>query len=126
MVFRSLYNKQTLAKAAKKVLRVLPADPNKQHQILTRVGQNLGLFEKPTSQRQQAAIHIDVIQKVQDFYTKDNISWQAPGKRDCVTVRENGSRVRYQKRFLLFNLRQVHQLFIHDNPGMDILLINRI
>ena len=52
-----------------------------------------------------------------------NTSWQAPGKRDCVTVRENGSRVRvrYQKRFLLFNLREVHQLFIHHNPGMDIL-----
>jgi len=64
---------------------------------------------------------MDVIQKVQDFYTNDNISWQAPGKRDYVTIRENGSRVRYQKRFLLFNLREVHQLFIHDNPGMDIL-----
>ena len=68
MIFRSSYNKQTLAKAAKKALRVLPADPNKQHQILTRVGQNLGLFEKPISQRQQAVIPMDIIQKVQDLY----------------------------------------------------------
>ena len=120
MIFRSLYNKQTLAKAAKKVLRVLPTDPDKQHQILTRVGQNLGLFQTPTSQRQQAAMPMDVIQKVQDFYKNDNISWQAPGKRDYVTVRENGIRVKYQKRFLLFNIREVHQLFIQDHPGMNI------
>ncbi len=120
MIFRSLYNKQTLAKAAKKVLRVLPTDPDKQHQILTRVGQNLGLFQTPTHQRQQAAIPMDVIQKVQDFYKNDSISWQAPGKRDYVTVRENGTRVKYQKRFLLFNIREVHQLFIQDHPGMNI------
>ena len=120
LIFRSLYNKQTLAKAAKKVLRVLPTDPDKQHQILTRVGQNLGLFQTPTSQRQQAAIPMDVIQKVQDFYKNDNISWQAPGNRDYVTIRENGTRVKYQKRFLLFNIREVHQLFIQDHPGMNI------
>ncbi|CAF3951677.1 unnamed protein product [Adineta steineri] len=117
---KSLYNKQTLAKAAKKVLRVLPTNPDKQHQILTRVGQNLGLFPKPTPHRQQASIPMDVIQKVQDFYKNDNISWQAPGKRDYVTVRENGTRVKYQKRFLLFNIREVHQLFIQDNPGLSI------
>jgi hypothetical protein len=120
LIFRSLYNKQTLAKAAKKVLRVLPTNPDKQHQILTRVGQNLGLFQTPRPQRQQAAIPMDVIQKVQDFHKNDSISWQAPGKRDYVTVREKGTRVKYQKRFLLFNIREVHQLFIQDHPGMNI------
>ncbi|CAF2049852.1 unnamed protein product, partial [Rotaria magnacalcarata] len=113
---KSLYSKQTLAKAAKKVLRVLPADPDKRQQILTRVGQDLGLFQKPISQRVQASIPMDVIQKVKEFYNNDSISWQAPGKRDCITVRENGIRVKYQKRFLLFNIREVHQLFVQDNP----------
>ncbi|CAF2082641.1 unnamed protein product [Rotaria magnacalcarata] len=95
---KSLYSKQTLAKAAKKVLRVLPADPDKRQQILTRVGEDLDLFQKPISQRVQAT----------------------PGKRDCITVRENGIRVKYQKRFLLFNIREVHQLFVQDNPGASI------
>ncbi|CAM4793442.1 unnamed protein product [Rotaria magnacalcarata] len=117
---KSLYSKQTLAKAAKKVLRVLPADPDKRQQILTRVGQDLGLFQKPISQRVQASIPMDVIQKVKEFYNNDSISWQAPGKRDCITVRENGIRVKYQKRFLLFNIREVHQLFVQDNPGASI------
>ncbi|CAM4822458.1 unnamed protein product, partial [Rotaria magnacalcarata] len=60
---KSLYSKQTLAKAAKKVLRVLPADPDKRQQILTRVGEDLDLFQKPISQRVQASIPMDVIQK---------------------------------------------------------------
>ncbi|CAF2106749.1 unnamed protein product [Rotaria magnacalcarata] len=63
---------------------------------------------------------MDVIQKVKEFYNNDSISWQAPGKRDCITVRENGIRVKYQKRFLLFNIREVHQLFVQDNPGASI------
>ncbi|CAF4083557.1 unnamed protein product [Rotaria magnacalcarata] len=55
---KSLYSKQTLAKAAKKVLRVLPADPDKRQQILTRVGEDLDLFQKPISQRVQASASI--------------------------------------------------------------------
>lgn len=114
-----MYGKQTLAKATKKVLRALPTDLNKRQQILTRVGQNLGLFQKPISQRTQATLPANVVQKVVDFYNNDSISWQAPGKRDYISVRENGVRIKYQKRFLLFNTREVHQLFIQDNPGME-------
>ncbi|CAF4340794.1 unnamed protein product [Rotaria magnacalcarata] len=55
---KSLYSKQTLAKAAKKVLRVLPADPDKRQQILTRVGEDLDLFQQLISQRVQASASI--------------------------------------------------------------------
>ena len=56
---------------------------------------------------------------VHDFYQKDSISWQAPGKRDYLTVRENGIRVQHQKRFLLYNIREIHELFIQEHQGMS-------
>jgi len=115
----SSYKKQTLAKAVKKVLRVLPNDQNKQHQILKRVGENLGIFQKPKLDRTQARIPKTAIKKIQDFYEKDSISWQTPGKRDYITVREDGIRIRYQKRHLLFNIREIYELFIEEHPGMN-------
>jgi hypothetical protein len=55
----------------------------------------------------------------QDFYAKDSISWHAPGKRDFITIQENGSRIRYQKRHLLHNIGEVHELFVQEHPGID-------
>ena len=101
------------------MLRVLPDNQNKQHQVLKRVCQDLGLSQKPKHQRTQATISEAIVKQVQDFYKNDSISWQAPGKRDCLTIRENGIRVKHQKRFLLFNIREVHELFIQDHPGMS-------
>ncbi|CAF3278031.1 unnamed protein product [Rotaria socialis] len=66
----SSYSKYTLAKAVKKVLRVLPNDQNKQRQVVKRVGQDLGLFQKPKSQHTQANLSESVIKKVQDFLQK--------------------------------------------------------
>ena len=70
----------------KKVLRVLPNDKNKQHQVIKRIGQNLGLFQKHKVERTQAHISNTVRRKIENFYNSDIISWQAPGKRDCLTI----------------------------------------
>ena len=102
----------------KRVVRVLPADRDRQQAVVKRIGQNLGLFQKPKCKRSQANLSEAVRQQVFDFYMNDSISWQAPGKRDCLTVRENGVRVQHQKRFLLFNIRETHALFVEENPGM--------
>jgi len=118
-LFSSSYNKQTLAKAVKKVLRVSPNDQHRQHQVLKRIGEDIGLFQKPTFERTQAQIHQTIIKQVQDFYEKDPISWQAPGKRDFITIRENGTRIQYQKRHLLYNIREVYELFVQDHPGIN-------
>ena len=54
------------------------------------------------------------------FFTKDEISWQDPRKRDTKTIKENGVNVKYQKRYLLYNIREVYQLFIQENPSKRI------
>ena len=47
---------------------------------------------------------IETIEKCINFHESDKISWSYPGKKDCVTVREKGSKVKVQKRLLLCNL----------------------
>ena len=42
-----------------------------------------------------------------------------PGKRDTIVVKEyGGSKKTFQKRILLFNVREVHQMFLQDHFGM--------
>ncbi len=38
------------------------------------------------------------------------------GKRDSKTIKENGINVKYQKDHLLYNIREVYQLFMKQNP----------
>ena len=91
--------------------------------MLERVSHTLGLLPKPKAARTSATIPPATIEKIQKFYTNDEISWQAPGKRDTKTVKENGVNVKYQKRHLLYNIREVYELFIQENPGKRILCL---
>jgi hypothetical protein len=40
-----------------------------------------------------------------------------PGKRDVVVIKEDGNKTTYQKRILLYNIREVFELFRAENPG---------
>ena len=52
---------------------------------------------------------------------RDDISYQLPGKRDVVVVKDsNGSKVTYQKRILLNNLRETFELFKEENNNVNI------
>ena len=81
---------------------------------------SLGIAPVPKAVRTQAAISDADVQKVQKFYELDSISWQAPGKRDTKTVRENGVKVKRQRRHLLLNVREVYALFIEENQGENV------
>jgi hypothetical protein len=117
--FSSFYDKQTFTKAVKKMLRVLPDDQNKQHKVLKRIGQNLGLIEKQKVEGTQTQISKSVEKKIQDFYGNNKISCRATGECDYLTTKKHGNRVQYSKRHLLYNIREIHELFIQENPGMN-------
>ena len=101
----------------KKVLRALPNNPNKKKQVFENLGHSLGLLSKQGAARTSAALPSALVEKIQKFYTSNEISWQAPGKRDTKTVKENGINVKYQKRCLLYSIREVYELFLEQNPG---------
>ncbi|CAF1209928.1 unnamed protein product [Didymodactylos carnosus] len=45
---------------------------------------------------------------------------KAPGRRGKVTVKEDGEKKIYQRRFLLFNLREAYGIFTNANPTIQI------
>ncbi|CAF1313207.1 unnamed protein product [Adineta ricciae] len=48
------------------------------------------------------------------------IRYQAPGKKDSITIKENGEKKKLQKRYLLYSLNEIYQLFIEENPQIAI------
>ena len=74
--FGSAYKtKQTLPKAVKKVLCVLPNNVNQQQQILQRVSEDLGIALKTKPIRVQSKMTSWVVKTVQEFYKLHTISW---------------------------------------------------
>lgn len=99
------------------MVRALPKNLDRQKEVVRSLSHSLGITPAPKGVRAQAAISDANVQKVQKFYELDSVSWQAPGKRDTKTVRENGVKMKRQKRHLLYNVREVYALFIAENPG---------
>ena len=57
---------------------------------------------------------------VQSFYEYDEVSRMLPGKKDFVSVKQEGKRVHVQKRLILSNLKKVYQLFKEKFPTESI------
>ena len=53
---------------------------------------------------------------VQSFYEYDEVSRMLPGKKDFVSVKQEGKQVHVQKRLILSNLKEVYQLFKEKFP----------
>lgn len=62
-------------------------------------------FGKVKSGRQ--SITNETVQKIQSFYLRDDVSYQQPGKRDTISVRDkiSGQKSTKQKRILLTTIK---------------------
>ena len=58
----------------------------------------------------------DTIVLVQNFYESGEISRIMPGKKDCVSIKVNGTRISVQKRLLLGSLKEIYQQFKDQFP----------
>ena len=72
-----------------------------------------------------AALSDDTKRLVHEFYQNSDISWQAPGRKDRVIIREStkeGEKVKRteQVRFMLMSLREAHSKFKHEHPSLKI------
>ena len=114
---------QTVAKATKKVKQILPKDPVKKKLVIQSMAESIGLLPTPTYQRVSRTLSSKLKNDILHFYERDDISYQMPGKRDTVVVKQYSSKETYQKRILLYNLREVHQMFLQENPGMQLFFI---
>ena len=115
---------QALGKAVGKVKPHLPKSPRKGKAVIVKLASSNGI-ELPRKKKKQfnnGNLHLspEVTKKVQSFYLLDSISRQSPGKKDFVVSWQNGKKEHLQKRHLLFSLKEVHALFIKENPAVKI------
>ncbi|CAF1280199.1 unnamed protein product [Rotaria magnacalcarata] len=58
---------------------------------------------------------------VHNFYVRNDISYQLPGKRDVVVAKEDdGRKITYQKRILLNSVRENDELFKEENKNVNL------
>ncbi|CAF1529237.1 unnamed protein product [Adineta ricciae] len=115
--------KQAKAKALKKMKQALPANKNKQIELIHKIAEDLNVLQlEKKYERNYQSIPLEVKKKVFDYYCRDDISYQSPGKRDTITVKENGAKLKLQRRYLLFSLRELYQLFVQENPQIKLSL----
>ncbi len=63
------------------------------------------------------ALSGDTIEKVKLFYEQDDVSRQAPGRKDCITIRhDNGVKEKTQVRHLVNSITETYALFKRKYP----------
>jgi hypothetical protein len=83
---------------------------DKRAHVVHHTAQELNIIPKPIVQhnREQRSLSIELKELVINFYNRDDISYQLPGKRDCITLKhDDGTSTTLQKRILLYNIRDV-------------------
>jgi hypothetical protein len=103
----SFKSRQSFGKALKKINSSLPKCDKKKKVVIQHLAETFGLIPKSKHQRTTVQLADQLKNDVHNFYLRDDISYQLPGKRDTVVVKEDdGSKVTHQKRILFNNLRE--------------------
>lgn len=118
---------QTFSKAVRKVKKSLPDSPLKKAAVVKKVITDVlgGDYEIKASEffkNKGPRITEEAQQVVKDFFYRDDVSRQAPGMKDCKTVRdpETGVKVKKQKRTMILTIREAYEYFKEINPEIDI------
>ena len=114
---------QALGKAVGKVKCQLPKSPRKRKAVITKLATTSGLViskHKKGNSGGNKKVSVATITKVQEFFCKDYVSCQAPGKKDFVIKRQRGKKDYLQKRHMMFSLKEAHSLFQKKHPEVKI------
>ncbi|CAM4936549.1 unnamed protein product [Rotaria socialis] len=89
--------------------------------LVQHLAEKFGLVPKSKHQRITLQLADKLKTDVHNFYQRDDISYQLPGKRDTVVVKDDdGKKVTYQKRILINNLRETYEFFKDENKSVDL------
>lgn len=117
----SYKNANPFGKAVKRVQRTLPKSPRKSSAVVRRLPESFNVSVQPVKQSRTSSLTIseETVSKGTEFYC-DDISRQLPGKKDFISVREDGRKEHKQKRLLMYNLNDVYSFFQEQNPDVKI------
>ncbi len=117
---------QSFGKAVKRARKQLPESPRKKKAVLRKLVEEVGLpaSETPTKQKTGPKVNEELNKKVSDFYNSDDISWQAPGRKDRVIYRSRNEYGKKQKeyvqsRYMLMSLGEAHELAIKEGISIS-------
>ena len=110
--------RSSLGRAVSRASKSLPLSPRKKKAVVNQLAERVGIIK--SSIKPKTILSDEVKEKVRNFYSRDDISRQAPGKKDCVTLWKEGGKIKLQKRHLYYTIKETHSLFLHDHPDVKI------
>ena len=88
--------------------------------MILKLAQENSVLIQPKCKRTLNFPELEMEQLVTNFYEQDDIPRQLPGKKDYVTVMENGVKTQKQKKILLMNVSETYRLFKQDHPSIKV------
>ncbi|CAF1246475.1 unnamed protein product [Rotaria sordida] len=110
------YNEQIVQEALE---RAQADDPSRTSLIIAHP-QAVDIVPRNNHQRTTRKLSSKIKNSIILFYSRDDISYQMPGKRDTIVVNDNGNKITYQKKILLYTIREAYELFLAANPGISV------
>ena len=119
-------SRQSLGKAMKRLQTGLPSSPQKQRFVVETFAKSVGIAVSSSSSKQAPLAESEYSTAlVNSFYSTDDISWQAPGRKDHVIIRsitEDGQKTKttQQIRYMLMSLREAYNKFKEEHPNIKV------
>ena len=107
---------QSLGKAMKRLKRVLAKSPSKCQYVVTTLAESMTIVEKEKV-RVQAGLSQETVDKVKNFYQRENVSLFMPGKQDVLTITDKNGKRKEQKRILTMTVNDAYEIFINEQTG---------
>ena len=117
---------QSVGKALKRAQVSLPSSPRKKRCVIENLAKRVGLGIVNSSPSQRSSgLSEDTKSVVNAFYLSNDITWQAPGRKDRVIIREENSEGKKEKlteqtRYMLMSLKEAHVKFVEEHPNNKI------
>ena len=114
---------QAMGKAVKRVRSSMPYSPRKRLAVATAVAKEVGLtvLGPSTVPVVKRGLPENIAKEVQHFYLQHDITWQAPGRKDRVIIRERkeGKKVKtiIQARYMLMSLAEAHSIYCKESTN---------
>ncbi len=115
-----------MGEALKRARTSLPKSPNKKRCVVSTLAKSVGLTVVQPSSKTHCSSLSDATKKVvREFYINDDISWQAPGRKDCLIIKEtvlSGERIKRTEQiwYMLKSLRETYSKFKEAYPSTKV------
>ena len=95
----------------------LPNSPRKRSQVVQKLFEETCCSTSRSPGKTLGRLSQEIVTMVENFYEQDDISRQAPGKRDTIVVRSNVGKETRQRRHLFMTVAEAYKLFREKYPG---------